>query len=112
MVDSSCSTMFHDPFHPPIRFVFKTAALDSKLAITSGVCLIIKFLHYDVDTERYRLWHTWQYPAGRCSSRGYKHSDSAFVSVKEMHISLNSEARATIFGHFIQQYKLRSYAVH
>ena len=25
VADSSCSTTFHDPFHPPIRFVFKTA---------------------------------------------------------------------------------------
>ena len=64
------------------KVCFQNGRLDSKLAITSRVCLIIKFLHYDVDTERCRLWHTWQYPARRYSSRGYKHSDSAFVSVK------------------------------
>ena len=81
MADSSCSTTFHDPFHPPIRFVFKTADWIQNLLLP-GLFDKFKFLRYDVDNDAVLASLAHVAGSRRCSSRGYKRSDSAFVSAK------------------------------
>ena len=62
------------------KVYFQNGRLDPKLAITSGVCLIsLSFCTMTLITMP-SLAHVAV--SKRCSSRGYKRSDSAFVSVK------------------------------
>ena len=62
------------------KVCFQNSRLDPKLAITSGVCLInLRFCTMTLITMP-SLAHVAV--SRRCSSRGYKRSDSAFVNVK------------------------------
>ena len=62
------------------KVCFQNSTLDPKLAITSGVCLIsLSFCTMTLITmpSLARVAVSRQY-----NSRGYKHSNSAFVSIK------------------------------
>ena len=62
------------------KVCFQNGRLDPKLAITSGICLIsLSFCTMTLITMP-SLAHVAV--SRRCNSRGYKRSDSAFVSVK------------------------------